>query len=383
MNETNPEITAPQLAPERVAQVPRPWTIAADVVAKATQTLPEEQREAIRWLDQHCRTARLTLRDVASQIVKDDGQPYSMASLYAVLTGKRSDEGAGVERVCEAILRFKRRTLETAPRMSTGFIETDLSRLMFGAFRRALDHHRLSFVFGESQIGKTAAAVEFQRQNNHGKTVMIRMPTGGSLTTLSDEMSQMFGIARNNLAGGRRRVMDCFDESNLLIVDECQHALHTRSGISRSLEFLREIYDRRRCGMVLIGNYAFKGALENSSVLKQLWRRRSPGSVVHLPEVPGPRDIVRFAAAFGLPPAPEEEAGVRFRVIDNETGQEVTRTYKAVPAAVQHTILKRQGLGSWIKLLEDARDQAVADKKPMSWGRVLYTYCLAEAAETL
>lgn len=366
---------------ERVAQVPRPWTIAADVVARATATLPEPQREALRWLDQHARTAGLTLRDVSSQITKDDGSPYSIATLYAVLTGKRTEEGAGIDRVCESILQYKRRTLETAPRMDTAFIETDLSALMFRAFRTAMNRHRLSFIFGESQIGKTAAAVEFQRQNNHGKTILVRMPTGGALTTLSDEMSQLFGIARNNLVGGRRRVMDCFDESNLLIVDECQHALSTRSGISRSLEWLREIYDRRHCGVVLIGNYAFKGALENNSVLKQLWKRRSPGSVVQLPEVPGPRDVARFSAAFGLPPAPTEKLVVRFQVMDEATGQQVARTYSAVPADLERTVLRRQGLGSWIKLLEDAKDDAAEGKKPMSWGRVLYTYCLAEGSE--
>lgn len=368
----------PMTPADRGPQVPRPWTIAADVVVKATATLPEEQREALRWLDQHARNARLTLRDVSAHILKDDGEPYSVASLYAVLTGKRGEEGVGIERVCEAILRYKRRTLETSPRMGTGFIETDLSRLMFAAFERALSQHRLAFVFGESQIGKTAAAVEFQRRNNHGKTVMIRMPTGGSLTTLSDEMSQMFGIARNNPGYGRRRVMDCFDDSNLLIVDECQHALFTRAGVSRSLEWLREIYDRRQCGMVLIGNYAFKGALETSSVLKQLWRRRSRGSVIQLPEIPGPRDVVRFAEAFGLPPAPEEKKGVRFPVIDESTGQQVNRTFECVPADLQRTILKREGLGSWIKLLEDARDHARTDNKPLTWARVLYTYCLAE-----
>lgn len=380
MSETTPNL--PEAA-ERVAQVPRPWTIAADVVARATATLPEPQREALRWLDQHCRTANLSLRDAAAYITKDDGTPYSIASLYAVLTGKRSEEGAGVDRVCEAILRFKRRTLETAPRMSTGFIETDLSRLMFNAFSQALNRQRLSFVFGESQIGKTAAAEEFRRRNNHGKTVLVRMPTGGALTTLSDEMAQMFGIARNNLAGGRRRVMDCFDETNLLIVDECQHALHTRAGISRSLEWLREIYDRRRCGMVLIGNYAFKSALENSSVLKQLWKRRSPGTVVHLPELPGPRDLRRFAAAFGLEEAPTEQKGVRFKVINNETGEEEQKTFKCIPADLERTVLKRQGLGAWIKLLEDSREAAAAAKSEMSWSRVMHTYCLAEATEQL
>lgn len=380
--ETNTETNNP-IVLDRGAQGPRPWTIAADVVAKATLSLPEEQREALRWLDQHCRSARLSMRDVAAQIIKDDGEPYSQASLYAVLTGKRTDEGAGIDRVCESILRFKRRVMETRPRMSTGYIETDLSRLMFGAFRRALDSHRLAFVFGESQIGKTAAAVEFQRQNNHGKTVMVRMPTGGSLTGLSDELAQTFGIARNNLTYSRRRVLDCFDESNLLIVDECQHALGSRSGISRSLEWLREIYDRRRCGMVLVGNYAFKGALETSAVLKQLWRRRSPGSVVQLPEVPGPRDVVRFAAAFGLAPAPAEEKAVRFQVIDEQSGTQAERTFRCVPADLERTILKREGLGSWIKLLEDARDAAAQDKKPMTWARVMYTYCLAEGSETV
>jgi hypothetical protein len=72
---------------------------------------------------------------------------------------------------------------------------------------------------------------------------------------------------------------------------------------------------------------------------------------------------------------------VRFQVMDESTGQQVARTYSAVPADLERTVLRRQGLGSWIKLLEDAKDDAAEGKKPMSWGRVLYPNFLAEGSE--
>jgi DNA transposition AAA+ family ATPase len=374
-----PAIVPPEEA--RNLSAPRKWGVAADVVAKATEGLPERERDLIRWLDAYGRDSKRGMRDIATQLTKDNGEPYSYDQMYAVLTGRRAVAGNNLEPYCAAIERFKRMVCETDARLSTAFVETSLTQHLHRIFRRAFEAHRLAFVFGESQIGKTAAAAEYARRHNHGETIMIRMPTGGALVTLSDEMCLRFGIGRNNFAFGRRRVMDAITDRNLIIVDECHHALQTRGGITRSLEWLREIHDRRGCGMVLIGTYAFKGALETNSVLRQLWRRRSPGLVVQLPEVPAPADVVRFAAAFGLPPAPDDTLKVKYPGVNLETGETEVRTFSANPARLQAETLRHQGLGSWIKLLEDSQASAKADGKSITWGRVLATYCLAEAME--
>lgn len=374
-----PAIVPPEEA--RNLSAPRKWGVAADVVAKATEGLPEREQQLIRWLDAYGRDSKRGMRDIATQITKDNGEPYSYDQMYAVLTGRRADAGNNLERYCAAIEKFKRLVCETNAKLSTAFIETSLTQQLHRIFRRAFEAHRLAYVFGESQIGKTAAAAEYARRHNHGETIMIRMPTGGSLVNLSDEMCLRFGIGRNNFAFGRRRVMDAITERNLIIVDECHHAIRTRSGIPLSLDWLREIHDRRGCGMVLIGTYAFKGALESNQILKQLWKRRSPGLVVQLPDVPSPPDVIKFSQAFGLPPAPDRRIEVRYNGQNLATGEIETRSITENPAKVQNEILTQQGLGSWIKLLEDAQAAAKADGKPITWGRVIATYCIAEAME--
>lgn len=375
----------PAVVPQepRNLSAPRKWGIAADVVAKATESLDDNERDLIRWLDAWGRESKRPMREVAALIVKENGEPYSYDQMYAVLTGRRTDAGAAIDRYCSAIERFKRRVTETDAKLSTQFVETSLTTHLHRIFRRAFETHRLAFVFGEAQIGKTAAATEYARRHNHGETILIRMPTGGALVTLSDEMCLRFGISRNNFAFGRRRVMDAITDRNLLIVDECHHALQTRGGITRSLEWLREIHDRRGCGMVLIGTYAFKSALETNSVLKQLWRRKSPGLVVQLPELPSPTDVLKFSAAFGLPPAPDHDLGIKYQGVNLESGEVETKTFKANPARLQADQLRHHGLGAWIKLLEDAKDAAKADGKDITWGRVLAAYCIAEAAQSI
>jgi DNA transposition AAA+ family ATPase len=361
----------------------RAWSIPQDAVIKATIDLPEDQRDAIRWLNQYGATSGHSIAEIAQLITKPSGEAYSQHSLWAVLSGRRAAEGVSVEKMVESINQFRRRVEETGARLSGRFVETAMTRRIHEICRKAFFRKRLAFVIGSSQIGKTAALAEYQRRHNHGETHMFRMSALGSVASLVDEMAGHFGIGRH-CTGAKvlRRVLDCYDERCLVIIDEVHQAM-TRGGINgKTIEFLRELYDRRGCGMVLCGTDVFADHLRTDAVLAQLWRRRSPGLVIRLPSVPTDADLAEFSRAVGLGEAPDQKMKVSYRGIDPQTAAERSMTFTANPKELQNTICRSQGLGSWCKLLEDAAAQATEDKRPITWGRVLLAYCLAEAMET-
>jgi DNA transposition AAA+ family ATPase len=376
-----PEQAPKELAPRKGH---RRWVIAMDVVTRVTAPLDEDQRESLRWLASYGASLDLTTKELAERLLKPDGTPYSSASVYAALTGRRNEAGASIENMVDAVERLKRRASETRSRTSTKFIETPLTRTIFRVCRTAFTKKRLAVVFGDSQTGKTTAINEYADRHNHGETHLIRMPIGGRIADLRMDMARHLHISEGlKPANISRRIMDCFDEKTLLIVDEAHQACgRTRSEATNPLEFIRDIYDRRGCGVVLVGTKLLRTGLQEDRILAQLWRRRSTGLVVKLPDVPPPADLAAFASAFGLDPAPDRDVRIQYTE-PADGGEPVTRTYTSNPARLQATVVADQGLGSWIKLLEDAKRSAEEDGKPITWGRVIIAHCLAVAAESI
>ena len=70
-----------------------------------------------------------------------------------------------------------------------GIIETEVKQTVFHACQAALNDGMPAFIYGASQIGKTTALVEFQRLNNHGRTVYLRMGSGWTRARLVRELA--------------------------------------------------------------------------------------------------------------------------------------------------------------------------------------------------
>ena len=360
---------------------PSRWNIPGDVVHRATQALGDYEREQILWLGRWAAEQNLTVKEVAAALKKPNGDAYSPDSLYQVMTGRRSDQGVSLRPFAESIAALRRRESENESRLATGFIETPMTRRLFRIFGRAFTKNRVAFVLGRSQVGKTTAAIEYQRTHNHGATVLVRMPTRGTLSHFLGELAEIVRVPVHRRGDQlRRRVLDCFDERTLLIVDEAHQALMGRADTSAmALEYVREIHDRRKCGVVLMGTDVLRQGLIHNRVLRQLWLRRSPGSVITLPDSVPAADLAVFAQAFGLEPAPDRDMAVKYLATD--AGGEVEKTFKANPAQLQKLITTDDGLGAWVRLLEDARDLAQERSTAIRWSHVLVAWCLAKAAE--
>ena len=361
-----------------------PWSFATDVVMAATASLPTTQRDTIRWLHRHAAACRLTPAAVADRLLKPDGTAYSGDSVYQLMTGKRMEENANLDLICKAIQAFRTDANATQAHSITGFIETPTTRRIAQICDYCFRKKRVGFIFGPSQIGKTEAINDYRTKNNHGQTVIRRVPTYGYFTEFIDDLCGEFRIPTHiRVSEKKRRLMRCFDSTMLLIIDEVQQFFMRRRSSDLSLagiEFVREIHDRTKCGLVLVGMTSAKDAITEYPVLKQLWLRRSPSQVITLNDRVPDDDLEKFAAAFNLDPAPKEHSGAS-ATISNLDGTKRKLSYKNTPYRLQSDITLRDGLGAWLKLLDDSRELAEARKETLTWTHVLCQYCVAEAQQ--
>lgn len=366
---------AEQMRPGNVAR----WHMQGDQVAKITAELDDYERDAIRWLQRYATSGNFSPTEVAEMLKKPNGESYSVDSLYQVMTGRRGAQGASMRPFADAINSLRKRISETESNLKTNFVETRVTQRIWSLCRRSLRKQAVSFIFGPTQIGKSVALSEYARLNNHGQTTLVRMPTRGSMGDLLGELGQRVRVPtqrRNDVL--KRRILDCFDPSTLLVVDEAHQCLLASGETGAiTLEFLREIHDRRKCGIVICGTEVLEGQLKNNKVLRQLWERRAPGLVLHLASIDnGPADLAGFARSFGLDPAPDRTISISYQSDDG-----VKQKYSDNPFELQNRVVREQSLGAWCKLLDFASDLAEDAHAKLTWGVVLTAYCLAKAGE--
>ncbi|HLP01576.1 MAG TPA: ATP-binding protein [Opitutaceae bacterium] len=342
----------------------RRFSISGEVIAKAVADMPDDAREAVKWLAAYCVSKNLSYREVADKLKKSNGQPYSGDSLYSLFVGRRDSEQLGP--MVDSITAFRRQIEENLIRADTNFIETTISRKIFGVCDKARARQRIVIIYGESQIGKSTNLIVYKERSPIGDTVYVRMPTGGSLHALEQEMALVLNVPTSlNGTDRRRGILNCFDSRMLLIVDEAHE------GSRKALNFVREIHDRRTCGVVLAGTNVLKQALVNGPFAKnfrQILLRGLPP--LQLPEKPSTAELATFAAAFDLGPAPKDEQAVRVTYTD-DSGRERTKVVQSIPFALQQQVIERDGLGRWVTILQEARDMAKEKRRPISWGSVI------------
>jgi DNA transposition AAA+ family ATPase len=309
--------------------------IPGDRVNKATADMEDEPRSLIRWMHAYYDENDYTLDELAPKLKQPNGQPYSRDSLYQLLTGRRE---AGIENMVAAIKAFKK-DVERAEQIAAervkitrvGFILTGLAQKIWKLCNAALIYQKIVFIWGDSQIGKTTALEKYAVDHNHGETIYVRVPEGGALYSFLEELATALRMSPQQKIGElRRRIMEAFDDRMLLVVDEIHNCFMTGDGKAhlRVGEFIREIHDRRKCGVIICGTNIGQQAIfegKHKDLQKQL-RRRSLGKGLQLPNVSSTKDLDAIAAAYGLEPA-EGEALKLQREVNEQDGLGVWMTY--------------------------------------------------------
>ena len=119
----------------------------------------------------------------------------------------------------------------------------------------ALISQTIVLMYGDSQIGKTTALEEYARRHNHGQTKYIRLPASAGVQLCAKEIAKAcFVSTSSSFEGLRDRILKAIDDKNLIIIDELHQSFmsYQKQSQIKVLEFIREIYDRTQCGMVLV-----------------------------------------------------------------------------------------------------------------------------------
>ena len=210
------------------------------------------------------------------------------------------------------------------------FIETALTTQIWAACERARSYGRIAPIFGDGQIGKTESLMEYTRRNRT-TTRYVRLPTEAPLRLVVQDLARVCNLNPDRSATYlRAEIAKFFDPQMLLIVDELQQiSIGTRAKQRLvTVEFLREIFDRSGCGVVLCGTNEAMTEMEsgeNAMWLRQLRRRALPKMT--LPNVAGDADIAIFAAHFKLPDDVPDGAVEHVRRIAREDGLGLLITY--------------------------------------------------------
>lgn len=221
--------------------------------------------------------------------------------------------GAEIESVIATLEKAKATYAEAVD--NPDFIETALARRLFATFDKTRALGNVSIVWGKMGIGKTTVALEYQRRNNHGKTLLVRFPAGATFAFFVSHVAKACGVSvrsQSQLQQREKIYQVLAAGKRLLIVDELHQAFLTnRSDTAvKCCEFLREIIDVSGCGLVLMGTMLLRDSVFSGPHKEALAQLVDRGTVqIPLPDKATKVDVKAFLGNYGLQfPAPEDPA---------------------------------------------------------------------------
>lgn len=329
------------------------FNISADVVkANLAEMLKvngidQEQSDLIWWFYSFSRANEWTLKQAAGELGVDG------STLWRVL---KNEYGAKLDNFCEKIARQKIRLVEQATITNVTFVETKTAKEIFKVCDAALFSQTIAFIFGDSQQGKTMALEEYAQRHNHGQTKYIRLPASAGVQLVAKEFAKACFVSHKSCFDHLRdRIMRSIDKKNLIIIDELHQCFssYNKTSTIKVLEFIREIHDRTKCGMVLCGTHVLKEEIERGKLSLMAEQLRRRGIIqIELPKNPPKADIDKIAKSFGLE-APENDS----------------TEYDIIKSMLQHS-----GLGMYVKFLQAASSMANKQKAPLSWSHFIKTH---------
>lgn len=268
-----------------------------------------------------------------------------ISAAFALFHGNyQAEYGSMVKKIAA----FKALTEKRNKEHALGFVKTWTAKQIFDVCDAALYDGMPAYIFGASQTGKTTALLEYQRTHNHGTTKYIRMGVRWSKRRLVREIARACKCfcETAHTVDLEERIAKTLNNRMLLIIDEFHLAIETTTDLAAKevVEYVREIYDLTRCGLVICGTKVAETGLESgkNALLFDQMRRRGLVKLV-LPDVPKIADVNLIAHEFGLP-RPEGK---------------MLEDVKA--------ILRRFGLGEYVKFLQKAYATANASKLDLTW----------------
>ena len=228
--------------------------ISLNMLKAGTAVYEEREQELLEWLWGY---AFEELRGSKNALIKAVGMEWK--PIHNAFTGQLNAIGS----FCARIEDVKKRMVN-----SLKLIDTVVTRRVQEALDYARDKHAMVTVAGPTGRGKTLTARYWARNNNHGRSKYIRVPSGCSRVTLVQELCRACGISVNgkktNLLEARLR--SAFGPRNVLIVDEAGHLMPRTGKSTNAIELLRDLHDICGCGVCMIFTDVYVSEMKHGSL---------------------------------------------------------------------------------------------------------------------
>ena len=202
----------------------------------------EPEQDLLEWLWGYTFDA---LGNSKTELCRQLGYDYKF--IYDVWTGAYDGE---LDTFCAAIQSLKMRAAQSMP-----LVETIVVKRLLEAFDYARDYSAMVSIQGPTGRGKTYTAKYWARNNNHGRTRYIRVPSGCTRRQIVCMLCSSCGIGINGhkTTELEQRLFKAFTSRNVIMVDEAGHLVpKANSNGTSAIELLRDLHDICGCAVVMI-----------------------------------------------------------------------------------------------------------------------------------
>lgn len=274
----------------------------------------------------------------------------STAALSQLLTGAyKADPVALCRAVEKTVAQQRARALFAV----SGYVETRLAAVIRDLADIAVVTQRIACLHGGMLVGKTVNAIALAGDYPRASTVFLTAPYADTYGGFVRRLAAARGVdPRGALSAVRETILDTFDESHLLIVDEFHQPLtsYSRAQGLRVFEFLREINDLRRCGILLVGSTSGFAVLTGDDAYSRIASTiTAVDARDHSPAAPAgaETDFASILRSFGLDPLPDR-ISILSRVARDHT---VSRVFDTLRLAAARASARKQPL-TWQHYLD-------------------------------
>jgi DNA transposition AAA+ family ATPase len=238
----------------------------------------------------------------------------------------------------------------------------------------ARESQTICVLVGPSHIGKTWSLERcYTPNNNHGRTIYVRMDAASGLGGMVRVLAVALGISpKGNTADLIHRIENAITSDMLIILDEMSLLAHTyRLGsFFNCIEVLRQIHDKKKCGMVWCFTQIKNFMDHRDKELQQAWRRG-----VHkltLPDMPTVGDLTAILEHNGLDfPSKEMKVEVHFKDGEGKRQSITERPYELL-----RQIAKDEGLLAVTERIRYALKLAKKAGKQIDWPSFITAHLL-------
>lgn len=223
----------------------------------------------------------------------------SPAALSQLLSGTYAASPDAICRTIAATIEHERgRALFDTAQFARTRLYTRLTELA----DLAVLTQRITCLHGGLLIGKTTAAKALADQYTRAAVVSVTMPYADTYGSFIRRLAALRGLPlKGTLSDLRESILHSLDTSHLLIIDEFHQPLVSyarRQGL-RTIEFIREINDTSRCGILLIGATTGYTALRTDPSYTRISASLSGADASDLLPT-SDDDLAAIVASFGL-----------------------------------------------------------------------------------